>query len=269
MTDLTGAHAVVTGGSSGIGRATAVLLVERGARVSLVARGHERLDETAAELGVAGGRVATAPADVADAGAVVAAMEALTAEMGPCDVLVASAGRSRPGHFEQLDDEVFHRLMAVNYFGTLNAIRAVVPSMIERGRGSIVGVSSAAGLIGVFGFAAYTPTKFAVRGLLETLRAELAPHGIHVGCAFPPDVDTPMLADENRFKPEETKAISAAIRPISAERVAASIVRGIEQRRFSIIPDWQTRLLARTAGLVPEAFAYSFDRTARRARAGR
>ena len=92
--------------------------------------------------------------------------------------------------------------------------------MIERRRGSIVGVSSAAGLVGVFGYTAYAPTKFAVRGFLETLRGELAPYGIHVGCSFPPDTDTPQLADENRYKPKETKAISGTIKPLSAERVA-------------------------------------------------
>ena len=123
--------------------------------------------------------------------------------------------------------------MDVNYFGMVNVVRAVVPSMIERRRGSIVGVSSAAGLVGVFGYSAYTPTKFAVRGFLETLRAELAPYGIHVGCSFPPDTDTPQLADEEQYKPKETKAISGTIKPLSAERVAANILDGIEKERFA------------------------------------
>ena len=110
---------------------------------------------------------------------------------------------------QDLEPELFRQLMDVNYFGTVNVVRAVVPSMIERRRGSIVGVSSAAGLVGVFGYSAYTPTKFAVRGFLETLRAELAPYGIHVGCSFPPDTDTPQLADEEQYKPKETKAIAS------------------------------------------------------------
>ncbi len=268
MAELSGAHAVVTGGSSGIGLATARRLLARGARVSLIARDRKRLDEAAPALRAAGGRVAAATADVADAGELTATIDELTTDLGPCDILVTSAGASRPGYFEELDEATFRRLMDVNYFGTLYAIRAVVPSMIERRRGSIVGVSSAAGLIGIFGFTAYTPTKYAVRGLLESLRGELTPHGIHVGCAYPPDVDTPMLANENQYKPEETKAISATIRPIAADQVADSIVRGIERRRFSILADWPTRLLARTAGLFPEAFAVSFDRAARRASGG-
>ncbi|MCZ7530227.1 MAG: hypothetical protein M5U31_07685 [Acidimicrobiia bacterium] len=78
-----------------------------------------------------------------------------------------------------------------------------------------------------------------------------------------------MLADEEPFKPEETKAISGTIKPITADQVARAILRGIERETFSIAPDWRTRLLARTAGLVPEAFAMGFDRTVRRARARR
>lgn len=269
MAQVAGAHAIVTGGSSGIGLATARLLVTRGARVSLIARRREQLEAAAADLEATEGSVALATADVADPDALRAAISDLITEMGPCDILVTSAGASRPGHFEQLDDATFRRLMEVNYFGTLHAIRAVVPSMVERGSGSVVGVSSAAGLIGVFGFTAYAPTKFAVRGLLESLRGELAPHAVHVGCVYPPDVDTPMLADEEPFKPEETKAISGTIKPITADQVARAILRGIERETFSIAPDWRTRLLARTAGLVPEAFAMGFDRTVRRARARR
>ena len=90
--------------------------------------------------------------------------------------------------------------------------------MIERGRGHLVTISSTAGLIGVFGYSAYAPAKFAVRGLTETLRAELAPHGIVVACAYPPDTRTPGLDAENELKPPETERISAAIKPREAAR---------------------------------------------------
>src|SRR5690349_1740788 len=135
-------------------------------------------------------------------------------------------------------------------------------------RGSIVGVSSAAGLIGVFGYTAYAPTKFAVRGFLESLRGELKPYGIHVGCSFPPDTDTPQLADENRYKPKETKAISGTIKPLSAERVARSIVDGIEKERFAIVADVQTRGLAKIAGVAPSVVSGVMDRQVRKAQAG-
>ena len=141
-------------------------------------------------------------------------------------MLVTSAGSSHPGYFEQLDDAVFREQMDVDYFGTLHAVRAVVPSMIERGRGHLVTISSTAGLIGVFGYSAYGPAKYAVRGLAETLRPELAPHGIVVACVYPPDTRTPGFDAENELKPAETERISAAIKPREAEHVARAIVAG-------------------------------------------
>jgi 3-dehydrosphinganine reductase len=267
MANFAGKHAIVTGGSSGIGRATAMALAQRGAHVSLLARGQDRLGETASAISASGGAAATAAVDVSDATATTNAIHDLMAEHGPCDILVTSAGIARPGYFEQLDDNVFRDQMEVNYFGTLHAVRAVVPSMIDRRAGSIVTVSSAAGLVGIFGYTAYTPTKYAVRGFSESLRAELAPYGIHVGCVFPPDVDTPQLEEENRYKPAETKAISGTVRPLSAERVAGVIVTGIEKQRFWIIPDATTKLLGRAGGLLRGVLASSFDKKVRKVRA--
>ena len=269
MPKLQGAHVLITGGSSGIGLATAHLAVERGARVSLIARRADVLDEAAAALRAAGGKVSVAATDVADAAQVDLAIATLTGAHGPVDIAICSAGQARPGYFEELDPDLFRQMMDVNYFGTVNVVRAVVPAMIERRGGSIVGVSSAAGLVGVFGYTAYAPTKFAVRGFLESLRGELLPHGIHVGCSFPPDTDTPQLADENRYKPRETKAISGTIKPLSAERVAKSIVVGIEKERFAIVPDVSTRGLAKLAGLAPGLVAKVMDRAVRKSRAKR
>ncbi|MEU0094488.1 SDR family NAD(P)-dependent oxidoreductase [Kribbella sp. NPDC006257] len=172
MTKVRGAHAIVTGGSSGIGLATARLLVAGGASVSLVARGADRLDQAALALGLGlGGTVRTAAVDVSDPVALRSAFEGFFAEGGPCDILVSAAGLARPGHFLELGDEVFRQMMEVDYFGTLQAIRLVAPGMVARGRGSIVAVSSGTALLGFFGYTAYAPAKFAVRGLMEALRA--------------------------------------------------------------------------------------------------
>src|SRR4051812_6123535 len=266
MVSFSGAHVLVTGGSSGIGLATARLAVDRGARVSLIARRADVLDDAAGTVRAVGGSVAVAAADVSDAAQVDAAVSALVDALGPVDIAVCSAGQARPGYFLELDPDLFRQMMDVNYFGTVNVVRAVVPSMMERRRGSIVGVSSAAGLVGVFGYTAYAPTKFAVRGFFESLRGELKPYGIHVGCSFPPDTDTPQLADENRYKPKETKAISGTIKPLSAERVAASIVEGIEKERFTIVPDLSTRGLAKIAGLAPGLVSGVMDRQVRKSR---
>lgn len=257
---------MVTGGSSGIGRAFVRQVLARGARVSVLALPDDDLADVEDELRARGAVSETAGVDVTDAGAVDAAVRRTVAALGPCDVLLTCAGIARPGYFQELDLEVFRRTMEVDFFGTLHPIRSVVPSMIERRSGSVVGISSTAGLVGVFGYTAYGPAKFAVRGLLEVLRVELRPYGIHVGCVCPPDTDTPQLAYENRFKPPETFAISGAIHPFTADRVAASIVDGMSRGRFLISPDWQTRLVGRTAGLMRGTYFRYFDERVRRVR---
>ena len=133
---------------------------------------------------------------------------------------------SHPGYFEQLEVEDFRAQMDLNYFGTLHPIRAVLGSMLERGSGTIVGISSAAGLVGVFGFGAYAPSKYAVRGLMDALRAEVEGRGVFVACAFPPDTLTPGFETENLIKPPETAAVSAGIKPKLPEEIGAGIVRG-------------------------------------------
>ena len=259
---ISGAHAVVTGGSSGIGAATAAELGRRGARVSLVARREEPLAAAADALRRRGVTVATARADVGDRDAVRAALAAVTDVNGPCDILVTSAGQSRPGRFLELDEERFTGLMTTNYLGTVWPLREVLPGMVSRGRGSVVAVSSAAAIVGVYGFTAYGASKFAVRGLMEALRGEMAPHGVHVGLCCPADVDTPMLAEEMQFKPAETAAISGAIQPVAPEQVAAAIARGIERRRFWIVPDLRSRALLRASTPAWELIARVMDRSA-------
>jgi 3-dehydrosphinganine reductase len=260
---LAGVHAIVTGGSSGIGLETARLLGERGARVSIVARDRGRL--TAARE--ATGAVAAASIDVTDGDAVSEGFAKLVATHGPCALLVANAGSAHPGYFERLDESVFREQMELDYFGTLHAVRAVVPAMLERREGTIVGVASAAALLGVFGYSAYAPAKFAVRGLMETLRAELGVRGLCIACCYPPDTDTPGFARENEIKPPETAAVSAAIKPVSPERVAAAIVKGIERDRTAITADPQTALLLRAGGLLAPLARRVMDRQVRRSSA--
>ncbi|MGN6575014.1 MAG: SDR family oxidoreductase [Nocardioides sp.] len=263
------AHVVVTGGSSGIGRAFVRRVADMGARVTVVALDDQDLAATGEELDRRGTPYVVEGADVTDQHALSAALDRAGTVLGPCDVLLTCAGIAHPGYFERLDDDVFRRTMEVDYFGTLYAMRAVVPSMIERRRGSVTGISSAAGLVGIFGYTPYAPAKFAVRGLLEALRCELTPYDVHVGCVCPADTQTPQLDYENRFKPPETRAISGQIKPMSADHVAAAIVRGIEHREFLITADWQTWLLARSAGLLSGTFHASFDRRVRKAQAAR
>jgi 3-dehydrosphinganine reductase len=268
VTSLAGAHVLITGGSAGIGYATAARALDRGARVSLVARDAQRLAAAEDQLEIEIGdrtRVAAEPADVTDPEMFERALGLLVAQFGPVDVLVTNAGGARPGHFEELPASVFVEQMELNYFGSLHPIRAVVPSMIERGQGHLMLVSSGAGIVGVYGYSAYSPAKFAVRGLAETLRSELKPHGIVVACAYPPDTDTPGLVREGETKPAATASISATIKVRSAEAVGKGIVAGIERDRLLVTFDSSTAALARIGGLLGPVVRATMDRHVRRA----
>ena len=245
-----GDHVIVTGGSSGIGLAVARELAARGAVVSLLARGQERLDQAAAELRAGGAQVHTRSVDVTDPAALRAAVAALEAVAGPCAVLVTCAGQARPGRFLELPEDVFRTMVDVDHLGTVWAVRAVAPGMVARGRGTVVTIASAAALFGIYGYTAYGAAKYAVRGMTEALRAELLPHGVHVACVFPPDVDTPQLAEEDRWKPAETAAISGTVRPRHPQVVARGILRGLDRGRSTVYLDLTTRGLLACGGVL-------------------
>ncbi len=264
---MTPGHAVLSGGSSGIGLALALKLAARGWTLTILARDMARLEAAGAALREAGAAaVRFASVDVAEAGEMVEAVEAAITAHGPPALVVASAGIAVPGRFEDLDANVFTRTMAVNYFGTLHLVRAALPAMRTAGRGRLVLIGSGAGLVGIFGYTAYAPSKFALRGLAEALRGELRPDGVGVSIVYPPDTDTPQLAAENLIKPAEAKAITASSGLMSAETVADAILKGVDRGRFTITPGLEMTLLAPLAGLVAPALRWHFDRLARKAR---
>jgi 3-dehydrosphinganine reductase len=263
-------HAIISGGSSGIGLALAHGLARAGWDLTLFARNRERLVAARDALIAHGGAVGTHSVDVADAAGVERASAAAIAELGPPALAVACAGIVVPGRLEAQPLEAFQRTMAVNYFGTLHLIRAVLPAMraeravlpgmrTERG-GRIVLIASGAALIGLYGFSSYAPSKFAVRGLAEALRSELAPEGVAVSVVYPPDTDTPGYREELRHRPEISHRLAATGGLMSAEAVAAAIFRGIARDRFVIAPGASMAALARLHSLAaPLLHRFWFD----------
>ncbi|XP_037280932.1 3-ketodihydrosphingosine reductase [Rhipicephalus microplus] len=253
-------HFVITGGSSGIGRALARAAVRRGANVTIIARNLDRLEEAKLELLEEASSpeqaVHTLSADLAKGNtseAVLArGIEEAEQVCGPVDYLVNCAGSAISLRFDETPLIEFRRMMEVNYLSAVHTTMAVLPGMKQRGSGSITFVSSIVGLMGLYGYTAYCPSKFALVGLAQSLRMEVKHHGIHVMVAFPPDTDTPGFAEEERTKPTETKLISAMVGLSSADAVATTMLQDIlESNTTSALGlDGQVALIM-CAGMMP------------------
>ncbi|NXF70857.1 KDSR reductase, partial [Sclerurus mexicanus] len=228
----------VTGGSSGIGKCIAIECYKQGAFITLIARDENKLLQTKKEIekySVNDKQVVLCiSVDVSkDYEHVENVLKQAQEKLGPVDMLVNCAGTSVTGKFEDIEVNSFERLMAVNYLGSVYPSRAVIATMKERRMGRIVFVSSQAGQLGLFGYTAYSPTKFALRGLAEALQMEVKPYNVYITVAYPPDTDTPGFAEESKTKPLETKLISETSSVCQAEQVARVIVKDAIQGNFN------------------------------------
>jgi short-subunit dehydrogenase len=245
-----GRLALVTGGSAGLGLALARLLAQEGANVWLVARHPDTLDAACRSLSVSNGQKhGVAAADVTKRDEVQAAVALIKREAGVPDLLVNCAGGAHPGYVQELTLDVFHEMMDLNYFGAVHISKALLPDMLQRGSGHIVNVSSVAGFLGAFGYSAYGPAKSALRGYSDVLRLETKPLGLRVSVVFPPDMDTPGLANENKTKPFETFA-AGSTKALAPEDVAKSTLRAMKRGQYVILPGFEPQLFYRLMFLV-------------------
>jgi short-subunit dehydrogenase len=234
-----GKAVLVTGGSSGIGRAVCIAVAAAGGRVGIVARREHLLDETSGLIRGRGGSVETVACDAADPEAIAAAVSRLEARLGPADVAIGCAGVHRESWPL---DAVTARAVFDGNVGTLTAFcAAVLPGMLDRRRGHICGVASIAATVGLPGNAAYCASKAAAVAFLESLRLDCRPHGIRVTTACPGFVDTPMVTDEERARGGL----------MTAEEAARRILRAIERGRPEAWFPWHTVLAARAARALP------------------
>jgi short-subunit dehydrogenase len=243
--ELRGTVVAVTGASRGIGAAVARAVAERGARVGLVARSASDLD--AVRAGLATDSVAVT-ADVAERDAIIDALGRVERELGPIDVLVANAGIGQYGPLVDVPFDEIERVVHVNVLGTMYAIRAVLPGMVERRRGHVVTIGSIAGRIGSPFEAVYSATKFAGVGLTEALAVEVAPYGIAVSLVNPGVVATDF--GDARGHPYDRKRP----KPISAEAVAGAVVSAIEHDAAETYVPKAFRGAVVTRHLVPPLF---------------
>ncbi len=246
---------LITGGSSGIGRATALKLAGMGCKLAFASRKPEALESVCREVETLGAPALALPTDVTDAEQVQRAVEATVAQFGQLDVLLCSAGLSMRAYFARSKIAALERVMRVNFFGVLYATHAAIPHL-KKTKGSLVAISSLTGKRGIPSYALYSASKFAVQGLYEALDIELARDGVHVGTVSPAFVDTPLRhsvlnADGEPYK--NPPPLPFRVWPV--EKCVAAIVNLIVKRRKEALIPWFTgpllgidRMLGRRIG---------------------
>lgn len=229
---LAGRRVLITGGSSGIGLATAVLLVREGARVAILARGEEGLAAARERLRAEGGEVATFAADVADRPALEAAVRDATTALGGLDLVVTAAATLSFGPFVALPADDVERVLAVTFLGAVNTIRAALPAL-ERSAGAVIAVGSIAGRVPTPLQSPYSAAKHALRGFVGALRIELRDAGspVRISLVDPAPVDTPLWHASATSTGRRPRPLRPAYLP---ETVAETIVACARRPRSEV-----------------------------------
>ena len=236
-----GGITVVTGASSGLGRALAKRLAQTGDHVVVMARSLDKLQVLVAEIEEKGGTAYAIAVDVSNRQAVESAFHTVAHEVGPVECLIANAGVGAPTKLKEFDASTVEHIIRVNLLGAAYCIEAVLPSMIQARQGHIVGISSLASYRGLAGSAAYCASKAGLSALLESLRLEARGYGITVTTICPGFVRTP-LTDKNTFPMPFLMELEPA-----AERIH----RAIERRRSEYAFPWTLASIVRAGHLLP------------------
>jgi NAD(P)-dependent dehydrogenase (short-subunit alcohol dehydrogenase family) len=253
---------LVTGAASGIGRAVALALAGEGAILHLTDIDETGLAETAQSAKELGAAVPTATAlDITDAAAVWRLGEDVTDEHGPMDVVMNVAGIAIWGTVSSLEHRHWQRVVDVNLMGPIHVIEAFLPPMVDGGRGGhLVNVSSAAGVIGLPWHAAYSASKFGLRGVSEVLRFDLRKHRIGVSLVCPGGVDTGLTETiqvagvDNTSRRFRKAQAGFRRRAVSPEQAARSILRGVRRNRYWVYTSADIRLVHCLQRLFPPGY---------------
>ncbi|XP_032668340.1 3-ketodihydrosphingosine reductase [Odontomachus brunneus] len=231
-------HIVVTGGSSGIGKQIAIVAAKHGANVTIIARNVHKLELARKEIQNARANkeeqtVECLSLDIStNYENVDKTLADLEKTMGPIYMLINCAGFAAPGKVEDMAVNSLHEMINVNFVGTYYCIKAVVQRMKAVGEGAIMITGSQGALLGIYGLSAYAGTKFALRGLAESLAMELRPYNISVTLSLPPDTDTPGFATEQLTKPLETHLISKTAGLADPAVVAEKMFKDVRAGKF-------------------------------------
>jgi short-subunit dehydrogenase len=241
--------AIVTGASSGIGRALAIALATSGARVGVMARRRERLDDLVGRVRNAGGAIEARKCDITDRPGTLAAIRELAGTLGPVDLLIANAGVGETAGADPMNVPALEQMVRVNLLGVAYAFEAVMASMLERRSGHLVAVSSLAAFKGLPGSAGYCATKAAVNTYCEGLRIELHNRGVAVTAVCPGFVRSEMTAGKTHPMPLLMDADAAAGRILRALRRRPAVYSfpkrmAVLMKLARWLPDWAVARLA-------------------------
>lgn len=267
---IDGTVALVTGSERGLGAALARVLARRGARVVASGLAREPLEQLRATIEGDGGQALALPCDVRDQAQITSLVTEVGRLFGSIDLLVNNAGVTAGGDIRLITEADWERVHQVNLLGSVRMVRAVLPGMLARRRGTILNVASAAGLAAPALWIPYAASKFALVGFSEGLHAALGPHGILVSVACPMWIETDMLTSVTPRLADPAPPTAAVVRPprgwawltshvpgrhMTPETAAQRMVRGIERERFMIYTHRMTHLLVAARALAPELFA--------------
>ena len=240
---------LITGASDGIGKRLALDLAARGAVIIGCGRSAERLGALLAELQCTSPRSITIRCDVGSRDEVRAMVAKVLAAYNAIDILINNAGIGMRQPFVEMSVDTIEEIMRTNYFGAVYCTHEVLPSMIARGRGHVVNISSVAGHIGTLNMAAYCASKFAMNGFSESLYHELKPLGIDVSIVCPGPVRTSF---NRTFAQTSPKSPTSLV--ISAESVSQTVIRVIEKKRFEVITPPSVALICALKRFMPALF---------------
>jgi len=261
--------AIITGGSQGLGKASAKYFVELGGSVCIIARRTEILKEAANEINELKLGDSQFIEIIACDTTIMDKLKPLLTEFiekyGIPDYLLNCVGYAYANYIEKCSLGDFKMNMEVNYYGQLVPILILLPYFMKEKKGHIVNVSSILGYMGLMGFTTYVPSKYAVVGLSETLRNELKPYRINVSILYPPSMDTPGFEIENKTKPEECRIMEARGGLETPENVAEVFIHGILRNKFNILPG-EAKFIWKLNRHFPKIIRYWSDKSYKKAR---
>ena len=240
---------IITGASSGIGRAAALIFAGLQAKVVLAARNEEKLNTLRDGILLTGGQALVIPADVGILDDARRIVRETILQWGKADILIACAGKYVQGPTHEIDIPSFGESMAVNFYGTVNVIKCVLPEMKRRGRGHIIIVNSLDAKKGITGDGPYVAAKAALDGFGDVLRQELKPFGITVTSVYPGRVDTPMIEHIQATR------ISAKIPPV---KVVKAMIRGIRRKKAIVVVPGMFFPIGALNNLVPRFLDWAY-----------